>query len=65
MRLIKESEFKRIWERPDGILKIEVFTYGKSGKTIYGSNANGHWKTRGYKKGDIFASKLKDLKEKL
>lgn len=64
MKLIHESDFKRTWERPDGILKIEVFTAG-GGKRFNGTPATGHWKTRGYKdpKTGRMESTLKELKE--
>jgi hypothetical protein len=64
MKLIYKSDFKRTWERPDGILKIEVFTAG-GGKRFNGTPAVGHWKVRGYKdpKTGRMESTLKELKE--
>lgn len=64
MKLVYSSETKKVFERKDGILRIDVFTFG-SGKKYNGTPAAGHWKTRGYKKDTIFANKLSDLKEKI
>jgi hypothetical protein len=63
MKLIHQSDFKRTWERADGVLKIEVFTTG-TGKRFNGSPAVGHWKTRGYKDPETgrMESTLRELK---
>jgi hypothetical protein len=64
MKLLHQTDFKRVWQRRDGILKIEVFTFG-SGKRFNGVPATGHWKTRGYKdpKTNQMKATLKELKQ--
>lgn len=64
MKLIHQTEMKRVWERMDGILKVEVLSFG-SGRRFSGMPATGHWKTRGFRKGEHFAPTLAELKEKL
>ena len=63
-----ENELKRVSSATiAGVnyTRIEVKSYGKSGKTLLGSNALGAWKVRGYKANGQFAPTLAELKRKL
>jgi hypothetical protein len=52
---------KRISTHPStGIKKIEVWTTGRTGKTMLGSEAVGGWKTRGYRVDGKFFHQHKD-----
>jgi len=63
MKIIHQSDFRRVLQRKDGIQKIEVFTTG-TGRKFDGTPAKGHWKTRGYKCPNTgkFEHTLKELK---
>jgi hypothetical protein len=57
--------YRRYTVRKDGIEKVEIFTFGNTGKTIHGTAAKGHFKPFGYRKGSVFSRSFKGLKEKL
>lgn len=57
--------YRRYTIRKDGTEKVEIFTFGNTGKTIYGTPARGHFKLFGYRKGEVFSRTFKGLKEKL
>jgi hypothetical protein len=66
MKLLHQGDFRRVFERKDGIQKIEVFDAG-TGRKFNGTPAIGHWKTRGFKcpRTGKFAPTLRELKEEL
>lgn len=57
--------YRRYTLRKDGVEKIEHWTLGRTGKTLSGENARGHFKLLGYRKGSVFSRTLRGLKLKL
>ena len=57
--------YRRYTTRRDGVEKVEVFTFGNTGKTIHGESAAGHFKPLGFRKGKVFSRTFKGLKAKL
>jgi hypothetical protein len=62
----KESwPYRRYTLRPDGAERIDIFTFGATGVTIFGTPARGHFKHYGYRKDGKFSRTLRGLKQKL
>lgn len=57
--------WRRYTPRPDGIERIDIRSLGVTGRTIYGTPANGHWKLHGYRKDGLFSRSFRGLKAKL
>lgn len=51
---------KRISFKGD-VTKIEVWSTGRTGRTMLGSESVGHWKLRGYKRNGVFARTIREL----
>ena len=53
-KILQETPGCRRVSEKNGITKIEVWTTGKTGKTLTGQEAAGHYKVRGYKAAGVF-----------
>ena len=68
MKLLHEIPYtKRLLLRKDGIVKVERWSFGATGRKYNGQPATGHWKTAGYRSacGKHFAPTLSELTEKM
>lgn len=57
--------YRRYTMRRDGVERVEIFTFGNTGRTIHGEAAAGHFKPHGYRKDGKFSRTFKGLKAKL
>ena len=65
VQAVEVSCRRRVTKRKDGIEKIELLSFGSTGRNFYGEPARGHWVVKGYKKDCVFRTKLKDLRAEL
>ena len=63
--LIKNEPLLRIWRREDGFEKLEIKSFGSTGRNLYGQPARGHWKHWKWRKDGLGRRTLAELKTAL
>jgi hypothetical protein len=62
-QIVQESQgIKRLLKNGD-ITRIDVWSTGRTGRTVHGTNAAGSWKIRGYRRGGKFFHSYAEAKQ--